>query len=127
MHWKALCVVIGILGLFLPARIEAHEERPVQFPSGFGSVPVYRVTGPHLVVCAPDSLERIKDYPGVLRATNRRLFFSKTTKQDLLKMIGVCVVGFDPREQRGLDLRLHLLRDAGKEKEGGLFNRYIKA
>lgn len=67
--------IIGALILSaLSASVAAHEERPVQFPSGLGSVPVYRTTGPRLVVCAPDTLERVQDYPGALRAFNRRLF-----------------------------------------------------
>ena len=63
-----------IVAALSPCVADAHEERPVQFPSGRGRVPVYRIQGPRLVVCAPDTLERIRHYPGALRALNRQLF-----------------------------------------------------
>lgn len=53
----------------------AHEERPVTFPAGLGSVPAYRtpLAGPRLVVCKPESAELIKDYTGALRKLNDML------------------------------------------------------
>lgn len=73
MRRLAFAAVI-IVAALSPCVADAHEERPVQFPSGTGRVPVYRTQGPRLVVCAPDTLERIRHYPGALRALNRRLF-----------------------------------------------------
>ena len=61
-----------IAALALPA--VAHEERPVKFPSGKGSVPELRNDGPSLVVCKKDSLERVAVYPERQRARNERLF-----------------------------------------------------
>lgn len=70
---RALGAVVGVT-LLWPATALAHDERDVQFPSGEGSVPVYRTDGPRLVVCRPDTLERIADYPKELRSLNRRLY-----------------------------------------------------
>jgi len=70
---RAALAVVLVAGLS-PRLTHAHEERPVQFPSGTGRVPVYRSDGPRLVVCAPDTLERIRDYPEPLQELNRALF-----------------------------------------------------
>ncbi|MGH3327741.1 MAG: right-handed parallel beta-helix repeat-containing protein [Streptomycetales bacterium] len=50
----------------------AHEERPASFPSGDGEVPAYRpYPAPrHLVVCRPDTPQRIASYTGELRERN---------------------------------------------------------
>ena len=52
----------------------AHLERPSQFPSGQGSVPTYRASGPTLVVCKPDSLDRVATYPKDLRLQVEALY-----------------------------------------------------
>lgn len=52
----------------------AHEERPSTFPSGKGSVPRYRTSGPSLVVCKPDSLDLSSGFSRELRRRNRDLF-----------------------------------------------------
>lgn len=70
--WTAAAVIVT--SLLWVAGAGAHEERPVQFPSGEGAVPIYKTEGPYLVVCKPDTLERVEGYPRALRAFNRRLF-----------------------------------------------------
>lgn len=60
------------LGL-VPALAPAHLERDTRFPSGDGSVPQYRTTGPYLVVCKPDTAQRIQDFPPALKAANEAL------------------------------------------------------
>ena len=69
-------ILLGLAAMLLlgPGSAAAHEERPVQFPSGLGSVPVYRTGGPTLVVCRSDSLARAANYPNALRQLNQRLF-----------------------------------------------------
>ncbi|MFI0353033.1 right-handed parallel beta-helix repeat-containing protein [Actinomadura sp. 9N407] len=69
----ALAFVVA-LGL-MAAPAFAHEERPVTFPAGTGKVPTYRqpLSSPRLVVCKPDSAERIAAYTGWLRTMNERL------------------------------------------------------
>lgn len=57
-----------------PRAAPAHDERPVQFPSGLGSLPIYRTAGPTLVVCKPNSLARAARYPRALRQLIQRLF-----------------------------------------------------
>ena len=55
----------------------AHEERPIVFPDGTGSVPVYRTEGPYLTVCkddAEDFAARIAAFPADLKASNEALF-----------------------------------------------------
>jgi hypothetical protein len=63
--FRTAAVLVALL--LEPGSAAAHEERPVQFPSGLGSVPVYRTSGPTLVVCKPDSLARAAKYPKALR------------------------------------------------------------
>lgn len=65
-------MVLAVGVLQAPAA-RAHEERPVRFPPGNGEVPEYRTTGPYLVVCRPDTSERIRTYPEELRLINERL------------------------------------------------------
>jgi hypothetical protein len=49
------CVAVTVCGVAL-----AHFERPTAFPDPTkGRVPVYRTTGPSIVVCKPDSRDRI--------------------------------------------------------------------
>lgn len=60
--------------LAAPTLASAHEERKTKFPSGKGSVPEYRTTGPYLVVCKPDTPRRIRNFPPALRQYNERLF-----------------------------------------------------
>ncbi|HEX6920165.1 MAG TPA: right-handed parallel beta-helix repeat-containing protein [Actinomycetes bacterium] len=57
----------------LPA--SAHEERPAQFPDGTGTVPTYRAfpAPDHLVVCGPDSAQRIAALPEDARVRNESL------------------------------------------------------
>ena len=66
--------VVLVSLLLLPGAAAAHLERPVQFPSGLGSVPAYRTDGPILVVCKPDSLAGAARYPRALKKLNQRLF-----------------------------------------------------
>lgn len=72
----ALVAVLAALALAagtLPAL--AHAERPVRFPAGTGSVPVYRppLASPRLVVCKPESRAVVEGYRGALRAMNDTL------------------------------------------------------
>ncbi|WP_031167700.1 right-handed parallel beta-helix repeat-containing protein [Streptosporangium roseum] len=66
------------LGLLLPASAAfAHEERPVTFPDGSGSVPVRRTGEPDLLVCKSDRADfgrRIANFPPDLRRRNLELF-----------------------------------------------------
>jgi hypothetical protein len=60
-----------------PAAAGAHYERPTQAPDGTGSVPVYRSSGPHLVVCKDDLADfsnRIAAFPAELKDLNFRLY-----------------------------------------------------
>ncbi|MFE9256895.1 hypothetical protein [Streptomyces sp. NPDC006879] len=62
--------------LFAPAA-QAHEERPVTFPDGSGSVPTYRSGEPDLLVCKRDRAafeRRIAGFPEPLRTRNLALF-----------------------------------------------------
>ncbi|MDF5755772.1 right-handed parallel beta-helix repeat-containing protein [Spongiactinospora sp. TRM90649] len=55
----------------------AHEERPVAFPDGSGSVPVFRTQGPELLVCKTDRADferRVAVFPADLKARNLELF-----------------------------------------------------
>ncbi len=66
------------LGLLLSASAAlAHEERPVTFPDGTGSVPVLRTGEPDLLVCKTDRADfgrRIAGFPADLRRRNLKLF-----------------------------------------------------
>ena len=60
-----------------PVAAGAHYERPTVAPDGTGSVPVYRTTGPHLVVCKDDQVDferRIAGFPAPLQVMNRGLY-----------------------------------------------------
>lgn len=55
----------------------AHEERPVEFPDGSGSVPEYRQGDPDLIVCKTDRADfqqRIAEFPAALAQRNLTLF-----------------------------------------------------
>lgn len=70
----AACLLGLLCAALVPAGAGAHEERPSQFPTGEGEVPRYRTEGPYLVVCKPDSLQRVRGYPQALREWNERLY-----------------------------------------------------
>ncbi|NGN64572.1 hypothetical protein G5C51_11740 [Streptomyces sp. A7024] len=80
MSWtrKALAAVAALLVVLVGAApAGAHEERPVSFPDGSGSVPKYREGAPDLLVCKTDRADferRIADYPRPLRERNERYF-----------------------------------------------------
>lgn len=66
-------LLAALVGLPVPA--SAHAERDVTFPSGEGSVPTYRRSGPALLVCkGRHTLERIRRLPGRHRERNLRLY-----------------------------------------------------
>lgn len=73
---RRLLPALFIVLLALPVPASAHEEREVTFPSGEGSVPAYRTTGPRLLVCKGDahSLARIRKLPSSLRSRNLDLY-----------------------------------------------------
>ncbi|MER7764395.1 right-handed parallel beta-helix repeat-containing protein, partial [Streptomyces sp. NPDC097619] len=70
--------LLALLALLLAAPdARAHEERPVTFPDGSGSVPTYRTGEPDLLVCKTDRAafgRRISGFPAPLRARNQTLF-----------------------------------------------------
>jgi hypothetical protein len=70
MRMLRLVVLAAVLAAALPAAASAHPERQVFFPDGStGQVPEYRTSGPSLVVCKPDSGQRIRDqFEGDLEA-----------------------------------------------------------
>jgi hypothetical protein len=69
-----LCLALGLALLAPAAPIAAHKERPSEFPSGEGSVPVYRTSGPRIVVCKEEQTEReISRLPPPLERRNERL------------------------------------------------------
>ena len=72
-----LLLVVAMTFALWPASAFAHSERPTKAPDGTGSVPVYRTTGPHLVVCKADTTDfttRIGAFPTDLRIRNLELF-----------------------------------------------------
>ncbi|GAA3445548.1 right-handed parallel beta-helix repeat-containing protein [Planomonospora venezuelensis] len=75
---RAATAVALTLGLLLPATAAlAHEERPVTFPDGTGSVPQRRTSEPDLLVCKTDRADfekRIAGFPADLRRRNLELF-----------------------------------------------------
>jgi hypothetical protein len=65
------------LALLAAPAAQAHEERPVTFPDGSGSVPAYRGGEPDLIVCKTDRADferRISGFPQALKTRNRALF-----------------------------------------------------
>jgi hypothetical protein len=72
---KRTAVSVAVLFILLGADLAlAHEERESHFPDGNGSVPVYRTSGPSLVVCKATTPSRIADFPPGLKAFNKRLY-----------------------------------------------------
>ncbi|MFF0746272.1 right-handed parallel beta-helix repeat-containing protein [Streptomyces sp. NPDC004111] len=79
-RWFRTCLV-GLLALALALltapTAQAHEERPVAFPDGSGSVPAHRGGEPDLLVCKTDRADferRIAGFPQALKDRNRTLF-----------------------------------------------------
>lgn len=75
----ALTVVLAALAaaLFTAPGAQAHEERPVTFPDGSGSVPKLRTGEPDLLVCKTDRADferRISGFPATLKARNLALY-----------------------------------------------------
>jgi hypothetical protein len=67
--------VAVLLAVGAPAA--AHDERPTRTLDGSGSVPVYRSSGPSLLVCTGDKEafdEVISGFPAALKATNEALW-----------------------------------------------------
>jgi hypothetical protein len=72
-----LVLLVAMAVALWPASVSAHSERPTKFPDGTGSVPVYRTSGPHLVVCKSDTKDfttRISAFPTDLRIKNLELY-----------------------------------------------------
>lgn len=69
----AVGAMVAAVLTVLPAT--AHPERHTTFPSPtYGAVPAYRTGGPQLVVCAPDSKQRIlADTSGEVQGRNLQL------------------------------------------------------
>ncbi|MFD4319332.1 right-handed parallel beta-helix repeat-containing protein [Streptomyces sp. NPDC058548] len=75
----ALSVVFVALAaaLLTAPGAQAHEERPVTFPDGSGTVPKLRTGEPDLLVCKTDRTafeSRISGFPAPLKARNRTLY-----------------------------------------------------
>ncbi|MEV7371413.1 right-handed parallel beta-helix repeat-containing protein [Streptomyces sp. NPDC090301] len=75
----ALSVVLAALAAALLAApgAQAHEERPVTFPDGSGTVPKLRTGEPDLLVCKTDRTafeSRISRFPETLKTRNRTLY-----------------------------------------------------
>ncbi|GHA18527.1 hypothetical protein GCM10010329_47110 [Streptomyces spiroverticillatus] len=73
-----LAALLALLLIVIAApAASAHEERPVTFPDGSGSVPVYRTGEPDLLVCKTDRdafERRIAAFPEQLKQRNLALF-----------------------------------------------------
>lgn len=73
---RLVLAVLAVL-LVLPGVASAHEERDSVFPDGSGTTPTHRPfdeDAPRLVVCKPDSAQRIADLDDpVLRSFNESL------------------------------------------------------
>lgn len=70
----AVLAAVMTLVLALTGAGQAHLERPVKFPSGKGSVPKYRKSGPLLLVCNATSPRKIGGIRSDrIRHKNRRL------------------------------------------------------
>ncbi|MDV9190551.1 right-handed parallel beta-helix repeat-containing protein [Streptomyces sp. SR27] len=75
----ALTAVLAALAaaLLTAPGAQAHEERPVTFPDGSGSVPKLRTGEPDLLVCKTDRTDfarRVSGFPATLKARNLALF-----------------------------------------------------
>lgn len=82
MSWtRRFLAVLAVAGTLLAALLTAppalaHEERPVDFPDGSGSVPVHRDEEPDLLVCKKGRAafeRRIASFPQALLERNRTL------------------------------------------------------
>ena len=77
-RWGPPALVAAALALALwPSAAGAHLERPVTEPDGSGSVPVYRTTGPYLLVCGDDPADfagRVAAFPDALRTADLAYF-----------------------------------------------------
>lgn len=73
--FRRLCAVLATLLLLLltASSANAHDERRATFPEGLDQVPDLRTTGPTLVVCKPDTAERVVGLPLALRIRHERL------------------------------------------------------
>ncbi|HEV2033375.1 MAG TPA: right-handed parallel beta-helix repeat-containing protein [Candidatus Dormibacteraeota bacterium] len=72
-----LLLLTAITVSLWPTNSSAHYERPTHAPDGSGSVPAYRTTGSHLVVCKNDDADfakRIQAFPSTLQDVNRQLY-----------------------------------------------------
>jgi hypothetical protein len=72
----ALALGVAVL-LAVGAPAAAHDERPTRTLDGSGSVPVYRSSGPALLVCTGDKEAfdaAISGFPAALKATNQALW-----------------------------------------------------
>ncbi|MFC7763670.1 hypothetical protein ACFQY4_40780 [Catellatospora bangladeshensis] len=71
-------VAVAAIAILGPAATaSAHEERPTRELEGTGSVPVYRTTGPTLLVCKSDPADfatRVAGFPADLKAANEQLW-----------------------------------------------------
>lgn len=68
-------VAFGVFGNATSA--QAHDERATRELDGTGSVPVYRTSGPTLLVCKADKADfdaRIARFPATLKADNEKLW-----------------------------------------------------
>ncbi|MGW4372558.1 right-handed parallel beta-helix repeat-containing protein [Streptomyces albidoflavus] len=83
MSWtRRFLAVLAVAGTLLAALLTAppalaHEERPVDFPDGSGSVPVHRDEEPDLLVCKKGRAafeQRIASFPRPLLEKNRALY-----------------------------------------------------
>ncbi|WP_406859969.1 right-handed parallel beta-helix repeat-containing protein [Streptomyces sp. HUAS MG47] len=73
----AAALAAALFLVFVAPVAQAHEERPVTFPDGSGSVPVLRTGEPDLVVCKTDRPafeRRIAAFPAPLKARNLALY-----------------------------------------------------
>ncbi|MFG1944770.1 hypothetical protein [Nonomuraea sp. NPDC048826] len=73
----AVLIVVALALLAHSGAALAHEERPVTFPDGSGSVPTLRTGEPDLLVCKTDRADferRVAGFPADLRERNLRLF-----------------------------------------------------
>jgi len=75
---RLLLILLAAAAVSLwPAVADAHYERRTHPPDGTGHVPVYRTSGPHLVVCKDDDADferRIASFSTALKDTNLQLY-----------------------------------------------------
>ncbi|MCT4357361.1 right-handed parallel beta-helix repeat-containing protein [Streptomyces sp. Je 1-79] len=84
MSWthRLLVALSAVLAALAAALVtapgaQAHEERPVTFPDGSGSVPTLRTGEPDLLVCKTDRADftrRVSGFPAAVKARNLALF-----------------------------------------------------